>query len=444
MDVDSYGSAGTPCTGSEATKGLSSAVYWAHADDVLSHPATARWPYSQDDLEHVLVRDALFAETLLVLDICLLYNRPLRELLMYEGYDTLLHSQVVVPLLRSSAESFAQLEDETRRDPLMHGRPPRAEAELYANFLDGNCRAPKAFSTEQYSAQLAAAFRSSLLSPTFRDAFRLNAVAEELDAHVRDSLQHGHDTAARRSVFFGFADRLESEKHPRYAGRIRWLASTIYNSVITKLADATPAFPHTYTEAIRRLPCDGSQMAQHMTIDHSVLSDSVWLTETDLSVLRPEDVLELRQTREAKRYFGVLRKQARRDAPGVIQRALTQALIAYVGVVADHVAMRATRREWEYRAAAKRLQVIEWVTTAGSIGVSLAGLAAQPVALAAIPVGITWVIAGAIGIGQAKSQVQAVARDARAEWAAFRSALLEEPALVGRLTDAKTAVRPRF
>lgn len=377
--------------------GQSSSVFWAHGDSVLSTTRGTRIPYSKEELRLSMIYHALFAEHLCIVDACLIDNAPLIRLLMYEGYDVFLSNSILIPMLRASASNFSELQHKGPTYRTVANPIGRA----FANFLDKI--SPTILSTDdKYSTDvLSESYRKTLLHSDFLAKTGLQPIESDLRGYTEKYQTKYGTPRLRRSIFFYFADELAQKHHPKYAAKLKWLSSAIWNDAFLTDLDLRPAFPHTYSEAILKI-LSNERVPMHLEAEYTadVASEDFALTPSDLYCLNANNVLEIRRTKEAKCYFNKARQGAKENDPSKARKHLVEGLQSYLPILSQRVAEIATGKGDEFLHTRRMLRLMTFGGNLGgslSTGLGLVSLAAGSVALGWIGLGagaLVWILGG--------------------------------------------------
>lgn len=345
----------------------SSSVFWSHADNVLSSGAMVRLPYTKEDLRLLLNFHSLFSEHLCVLDICLLYNDQLRELIMYEGYDALLSNTILVPMLRSSVKNFEELEYQSRVDQTTYSPLEKAKAQPYAKFLDEKVSAILPTEHKYFRDVLSENFENSLLNSHFLRAANLSPIETYLLKYINAYRERWRTDELRRSVFFFFADELAKAGHPRYAARVKWLSSAVYNNTFKDPLNLRPSFPHTYSEAVLKIMIhDKNALRLDAEYSEEDPFDEVSLSPPDLRLLTARDIVEMHKNSEAKSYFKKAKRAAGESEPFKASKELREGLSLYWPSLAVEISSIGTGRRKARSRVQNMLRLVKWSGLAGS------------------------------------------------------------------------------
>lgn len=377
--------------------GRSSSIFWSHADDVLSSGACVRLPYTKEDLHCLLNFYSLFAEHLCVIDITLLYNNLLRELVMYEGYDALLSNSIIVPMVRGSVANFEELEYQSRLDETTYGAPDKAITQPYAGFLDEEVSTILQTDHKYFTEALTENFENSLLNSPFLRATGLSPIERKLQKYVETYFKKYDTEKLRRSVFFFFADELVKAGHPKYATRVKWLSSAIYNNTFTDPLNLRPAFPDTYAEALLKILIkDEDAQRLHVKYSETHFLDEIPLEADDIRFLTALDIIKIRKTHEAKVYFKKSKRAARESVPFKAAKELEDGLAQYLPSLVAEISSIGTGRRKKRVRIQNKLRLVKWSGLGGFSGLGLTSLlaGAGPIAWGAFGFGLIWMLAG--------------------------------------------------
>jgi hypothetical protein len=367
----------------------SSSVFWSHADNVLSSNAMVK-----EDLRLLLNLHSLFSEHLCVLDICLLNNDPLRELIMYEGYDALLSDSTLVPMLRSSVKNFEELEYQSRVDETTYGMLQKEKAQHYGKFLDDEVSTILPTKHEYFKEALTENFENSLLNSGFLHATGLSQIETKLQKYIKTYLKRWGTNELRRSVFFFFGDELTKEGHPRYAARVKCLSSAIYNNTFTHSLNLKPSFPHTYSEILLDvLTPDKNALRMNTKYSKADQYNEVSLGPADLRVLTANDIIRIRKTNGAKSYFKKAKRAAQESDPFKSCEELKDGISLYLPSIDAEISSIGTGRRKRRSRMQNRMRLCEWTNIAGGSGIALGTHFAGGDPIGSIIFGIIWCLA---------------------------------------------------
>jgi len=376
----------------------SSSVFWVHGDNVLSATWGTRVPYSKEELRLLLNFHALFAEHVCVIDTCLLHNDPLRELIMYDGYDALLSNSILVPMLRSSVNNFDDLEYQLRHSG-RYGLLDTAIARPYASFLNENVSAILPTAQEYFEDVLTEDFEASLLNSDFLVAAGLSPIEVDMLEYTKAYRKKSGREELIRSMFFFFADELAKRGHPRYAARVKWISSALWNNVFITRLDLRPALPDTYSEALlKRLATERDALRLQAEYVNAYPFENTSIDLDDFRCLDARSLLAIRKTSEAKSYFKGARQAARESDPLKASKQLAEGLESYLPSLMAQVAAIATGRQIKGSHLQNRLRLIKWGGLGGNWGIGLANLLldARPIAWATFGAGLIWVLGSSL------------------------------------------------
>ena len=398
-------------------------MFWAHGDNVLSHTWGTRLPYSKEDLRLLLNLHSLFAEKLCVVDTSFLHNEPLRELIMQEGYDLLLSNSVLIPMLRTSVNDFEGLDYQLRHTG-RYGLLGETSARVYASFLNERVATVLPTKDEYFRDVLTENYESSLLNSDFLAEAGLLVIQKDLVEFTREYQKKFGSDKVWRSIFFFFADELAKRGHPRYATRLKWISAAIWNNMFLQSFDLKPALPHSYSEAIRQM-LTREREALCLDIEH-IEEDpfqNITITLNDVRHLTALDVLAIRKTNEAKSYFEKAKQVAQENDPFKARKLLLEAQELYLPSLSDQVAAIATGRSRKISSALRKLHIVKWSSTGGSIGIALATLAsggAPNISLAFLGAGIIWLVGGSLVESRLRKRERKEILLARQQWEAMK------------------------
>lgn len=374
----------------------SSSVFWSHADNVLSSTTMVRLPYTKEDLRLLLNLHSLFSEHLCVLDICLLNNDPLRELIMYEGYDALLSNSILVPMLRSSVKNFEELEYQSRVDKTTYGMLQKEKAQHYGKFLDDEVSTILPTKHEYFKEALTENFENSLLNSGFLHATGLSQIETKLQKYVKTYLKRWGTNGLRRSVFFFFGDELTKEGHPQYAARVKCLSSAIYNNTFTNSLNLKPSFPHTYSEILFDvLTPDKKALRMDTKYSKADQYNEVSLGPADLQVLTANDIIKIRKTNGAKSYFKKAKRAAQESDSFKAREELKDGISLYLPSIGAEISSIGTGRRKKRSRMQNKMCLYKWTNVAGGSGIALGTpfAGSGPILWGTIIFGIIWCLA---------------------------------------------------
>lgn len=422
----------------------SSAVFWAHGDNVLSHAWGARLPYNKEDLRLLLNFHALFAEKLCVVDTCFLHNEPLRELIMYEDYDLLLSNSVLVPMLRTSVSDFEGLEYHLRQMG-RYGLLDGTTARVYASFLNEKVSTVLPTKDEYFGDVLTENYEKSLLNSDFLAEVGLLMIEKDLSEFTKKYQKKFGSDKVWRSIFFYFADELVKSRHPRYAARLKWISAAIWNNVFLQALDLKPAFPHTYSDAILRMPM---KERETLRLDTEHIEDdpfeNITLPLDDIRHLDARSVLDIRKTSQAKSYFEKEKLVAQESDPLKARKLLLGAQELYLASLSDQLAAIATGRHRKISSAHKKLRIVKWSSEGGSIGIALAVLAfsaAPIISLGLFGAGLIWRLGGGLAESKISENLKKEALLSRQQWDAMERSQNEQRPIIN-VSETRHGMKP--
>lgn len=431
---------------SNADLARSSAVLWAHGDNVLSSAWGARLPYTKEDLRLLLNLHALFAEKLCVVDSPLLHNEPLMELIMYDGYDALLTNSVIIPMLRTSVSDFDGLEYQLRQTG-RYGLLNQTRARVYASFLNGTVSTILPTKDEYFREVLTEGYEKSLLNSDFLDQAGLLTVQNDLLQFIKKCQKRYGSDKVWRSMFFFFADEL-AKGQPRYAARLKWISAAVWNNVFVQALGLKPAFPHTYSQAIlemitkeREALCLDTEYVEGDPLENSTL------TLNDFQRLNARNLLDIRKTSQAKSYFEKAKQVAEESNPAKARKLLLEAQETYLASLSDQVASIATGKYEKIYDWRKKLRIVRWSGSGGSIGIALASLFAggPPIlSLALFGAGLIWVLGGNLAESKLSKTAEKEAFLARQQWEAIKRSQGEQRPIISVAQAIRGAKPPLF
>lgn len=423
----------------------SSAVFWAHGDNVLSHTwGAARLPYSKEDLRLLLNLHSLFVEKLCVADTSFLHNEPLRELIMYDGYDLLLSSSVLIPMLRTSVSDFEGLDYQLRQTG-RYGLLNETTARVYASFLNERVASVLPTKDEYFGEVLTENYEKSLLNSDFLAEAGLLAIQQDLLEFTKEYQKKFGSDKVWRSIFFFFADELAKRGHSGYAARIKWISAAIWNNVFLQPLDLKPAFPHSYSEAIRRML---TKEREALRLDIEYIEEdpfkNIMLTLDDVRHLDARSVLDIRKTSQAKSYFEKAKRVAQETDPSKARKLLLEAQELYLASLSDELAAIATGRRKEISSRHKKLRIVKWSGTGGSIGIALATLTfggVPIISLALFGAGIIWLLGGSLAESKLSERQKKKTLLTCQQWEAMKRSQGEQRPIIN-VSETRQGMKP--